>query len=292
MSYLIPRDYQVNIQDVNVQQIINSDESIRNRAQLAGEAEAQSYLKQKYNISREFQALTVFDITKIYLAFSRVYINAAAYVATSTYNTDDYTLYLGNIYIAIDDSITGAFNLAKWDLIAPQYTIYETKAPYNEFSYSSYYNVGDLVIWNNSTYSCKIQTPVLDHDTALQYRTIQSLPQQNVAPDDPVNGLTYWGAGTPYSVTGQQPNDTNYFTEGDPRDAQMVLYTCDVVLYHLHARIAPRNIPELRVKRYDDSVAWFKMCAEGTITPNLPLITPKQGNRIRYGGSIKQINSY
>jgi hypothetical protein len=34
------------------------------------------------------------------------------------------------------------------------------------------------------------------------------------------------------------------------------------------------------------------MCAEGNVTPNLPLISPKQGNRIRYGGGIRQINSY
>lgn len=294
MAYLIPNDYKVNIQDINVQQIINSDESIRDRAQLAGEAEAQSYLKQKYDISREFQDMLPFEFAKVYSAFNRFYLDAETYNPANTYNSRDLTLYNGVVYICRSghNNITGAFNPADWTTLGKQYEIFLVKPPSPEFNYSNLYKIGDVVFFKNNIYTCRVQTSLLDHDTALQYRTIQNLPLPNVAPDDPISGLQYWGAPTLYEVTEVVPPNTMAYTKTDPRDAQMVLYTCDIVLYHLHTRIAPRNIPELRVKRYDDAIKWLHMCGEGAITPNLPLIQPKQGNRIRYGGNIKQINSY
>jgi hypothetical protein len=291
MAYLIPYDYKVNIQDINIQQIINSDESIRDRAQLAGEAEAKSYLKQKYDTSREFQDIFPYSYTKTYVPFNRFYLDADAYSTTTSYAVHDLTLYNGSVY-SCSAVTTGAFDPTKWTILGKQYTIFYVLPPYPEFNYSSMYNIGDVVYFKGNIYTCRVQTSVLDHDTALQYGTIQNLPLPNVAPDDPISGIHYWGAPTVYVVNNQLPTNTNLFSQSDNRDAQMVLYTCDIVLYHLHARIAPRNIPDLRVKRYDDAIAWLKMCAEGAITPNLPLIQPKQGNRIRYGGNIRQINSY
>lgn len=291
MAYLIPIDYSVNIQDVNIQQIINSDETIRERAQLAGEAEAKSYLRQKYDISREFQNTIPWVYAQTYYAFQRFYLTASTYNGANNYLLNDLTLHNGNVYICISPT-SGTLELGDWDLVGALNTIYSVKTPHPEFDYGALYNIGDQVFWKNKVYECKIQTAVLDHDTGLQYREIKNLPLPNVAPDDPIAGLQYWGTGTAYSVTNQDPNNTTYFEKTDNRDPQMVLYLCDVVLYHLHTRIAPRNIPELRVKRYDDAIAWLKMCAEGNITPNLPLIKPQQGNRIRFGGGIRQINTY
>ena len=108
----------------------------------------------------------------------------------------------------------------------------------------------------------------------------------------PLTGM-HTRTGTNYFVPiGTSINDTNYWVMADNRDAQMVMYLCDVSLFHLHSRIAPRNIPDLRVKRYEAAIMWFKMCAVGDVTPELPLLTPRQGNRIRFGGNIKNINSY
>ena len=161
------------------------------------------------------------------------------------------------------------------------------------FQYGGLYNLGDQVFWKGKIYTCKIQTPLLDHDTGLQYRVIQQLPIANPAPDDINVGEQYWGVGVTYTIPiGTMPDNTAYFAAADNRDAQMVLYLIDVTLYHLHSRIAPRNIPDLRVKRYTDAVNWFKLCATGEVTPELPLLQPHQGNRIRYGGNIKQINNY
>ena len=270
MAYLIPFDYQVNIQDANIQQIINSDESIRTRAQLSGEAEAQSYLKQKYNISREFQDMLVWSQYTIYYAYQRVYLDANEYYGGDTYNENDLALYQGVVYTCLSNGVTGQWNAGNWGYLGKRYRVSYVKAPYPEFDYSAFYKVGDWVFWNNKSYQCKIATPILDHDTALQYRVTSNLPTPNVAPDDSVYGSQYWGTGVPYSVTGSLPDDTEVYVIGDNRDPQMVLYLCDIVLYHLHTRIAPRNIPDLRVKRYDDAIAWLRMCAEGSVTPNLP----------------------
>jgi phage gp36-like protein len=291
MAYLIPYDYHVSIQDANIQQIISNDESIRTRAQLAAEAEAQSYLKQKYDISREFQDLLPFSFSKTYKAFERFYLTAAAYVSATTYNLNDLTLFSGAVYIATATT-TGTFDPSKWTKLGQQFDIFSVIAPYPEFDFSGYYSIGNQVFWKNKTYTCRVKTAVLDHDTALQYRVTENLPYPNVPPDDPLQGVSYWGEGVNYNVTGQLPTNTTYFTKSDNRDQQMVLYLCDIVLFHLHTRIAPRNIPELRIKRYESAIEWLRMCAEGSVTPNLPLIKPKQGNRIRFGGNVRQINSY
>lgn len=90
-------------------------------------------------------------------------------------------------------------------------------------------------------------------------------------------------------ITAWQPVS---WVSGDNRSGLLVQKTIDIALNHLHAAIAPRNIPELRTKRYDDAIAFLKDCAMGNITLDSPLLDPIQGNRIRYGGSIKNNNTY
>ena len=174
-----------------------------------------------------------------------------------------------------------------------QGTIYSAKIPFNQFQYNNVYNVNDRVFWKNHTYNCLVQTPLLDHDAGLQFRTIEGLPLANVAPDDTTQGTIYWQDLGAYTVAvNTDITDTSKWLQFDNRDQQLVMYMIDIALYHVHSRIAPRNIPELRVKRYDDAIAWLKMAARGEITAQIPLIQPKQGNRIRFGGCIRNINSY
>lgn len=86
--------------------------------------------------------------------------------------------------------------------------------------------------------------------------------------------------------------DAELAKTGTNRDPQLLAYIIDIALFHLHSRIAPRNVPELRQTRYDNAIAWLKMCAFGDVTPKLLVKTPAQGNRIRYGGNVKKINQY
>ena len=82
------------------------------------------------------------------------------------------------------------------------------------------------------------------------------------------------------------------WVQGDNRDRSLVKNMVDIALYTLHSNIAPQNIPALRQKRYEKALEWCMTVAKGDITPNLPLLQPSQGNRIRIGGNIKLENSW
>ena len=108
-----------------------------------------------------------------------------------------------------------------------------------------------------------------------------------------MNGVTYWGTGTAYTVpAGTLPTNATYWTAGDNRTQAILMCVIDVCLYHVHSRIAPRNIPDLRRDRYVNAVDMLRAYARGEMTAKLPLIQPKSGARIRFGGPIKNINSY
>lgn len=87
--------------------------------------------------------------------------------------------------------------------------------------------------------------------------------------------------------------NAEYALTGNSRSLQVRMAVVDVTLYQLHSRIAPSNIPELRQKRYDQTIAWLKGCANGRVTPELTeLDITTTGSRIRFGGDVKQQNKY
>jgi len=89
--------------------------------------------------------------------------------------------------------------------------------------------------------------------------------------------------------TNQQP-DTNPddWTVGDQRNQVVVMYFVDLVIYHLHSSINPRNIPELRGIRYDAAIAWLKKVADAKLEPDLPKLEDDTGNLIRFNSNPKQ----
>lgn len=96
-------------------------------------------------------------------------------------------------------------------------------------------------------------------------------------------------------ATSESLTDTTYFTEGDERNPKIVDVTIDVLLYHMHSRISPRNIPDLRRLRYDGddpsqrggAVGYLKQVQKGVITPNLPVTdnSNQASHRVAYGKS-------
>ena len=87
--------------------------------------------------------------------------------------------------------------------------------------------------------------------------------------------------------------NTTYFTNIDERNTKIVQVTIDILLYHMHSRISPRNIPTLRRVRYDGddpaqrggAIGYLKQVQKGTITPNLPVTdnSDQSGHRIAWG---------
>jgi len=95
--------------------------------------------------------------------------------------------------------------------------------------------------------------------------------------------------------TANDPSNTIYWTQGDNRNQQIVLYAVDITLYHIHSRISQRQVPDLRVTRYNQAIDWLKMVAKGDITANLPPIPNASGQTgwsIRYGTGYLSSNNY
>lgn len=56
------------------------------------------------------------------------------------------------------------------------------------------------------------------------------------------------------------------------RNSLVVMYCVDILLYHVHSRISPSTIPEMRIVRYENAISWLKAVAKGDIVADLPRI--------------------
>jgi hypothetical protein len=294
MPYLRLYDYYQNIQSAQITQITGGSNAVRLGAELLAQEEVTSYLTQKYDMTAEFTDTAAWVYATSYKAKNRIYLDASAYSASATYALNALVLQAGNIYICTTAvTVAEPFNAAKWTLLGAQYDLFYVTLPKAEFNYTTVYAKGDQVWWKDKVYTCVIATTVYSHEQQLQYGDYGNIPVMNVAPDNTLNGVKYWGTGTAYAVAaGTRPTDTTKWTAGDNRSQKIVDCVIDIALYKMHSRIAPQNIPQLRVDNYDAAIVWLKACARGTVTANIPLIKPKQGNRIRFGGNIKNENHY
>jgi hypothetical protein len=292
MPYLIFTDFKKQIQTDNLLQVIGSDLNVLNTAQLQAIEEAKSYLVQKYDTSNELRPISQWNPTNYgYKPGESVYLDASGYSATENYAPGVLVLNANIVYRCIA-ATTGEFDVTKWKKIGNQYEMFVVKYPFAPFDYDANYVTGDKIYYSCSVYQALIGTKPVQGSSIIQYGTYNNVPAKNVAPDS-AEGAIRWKLIEQYKVPPYVAvTDTKYFTPGDGRSQQLVAVIIDICLYHLHSRIAPRNIPELRVKRYDDAIAWLRMCANGDITPALPELQPRQGARIRFGGSIKNQNSY
>lgn len=83
--------------------------------------------------------------------------------------------------------------------------------------------------------------------------------------------------------------------QGTDRNSIIVMYAVDIMLYHLHSRINPRQIPALRMERYDAAIKWLTMVSEGKLSPDLPLKGDPNDSgtaNITYIGFEKRRNNY
>jgi phage gp36-like protein len=84
---------------------------------------------------------------------------------------------------------------------------------------------------------------------------------------------------------------TIFAASGSNRNAEIIMYYVDMVLYHLHSRINPGQVPELRKERYGDALTWLDKMASGDYAADLPLIGDEDEdgvddrNVVQWGGS-------
>jgi len=261
-------DYLRVIQADNLSQIIEANSQIQKDTEQAAQAEMIGYLSQRYKVATVFSDTKIFSSSAVYNAKQLVEFTADAFSASSTYTTGQYVLQGGYIYKSIAGSAAHAFLLAEWTLICLDKTLYFVTLPENEYLSTTTYSIGDSVWFENKVYTALVNIKGIDPSYSA-----------------------YWGTGTTYSVTGTFPDDATKWTQGDNRNALIVQYLLDITLYHLHSRINPRNIPDLRKERYNGNdpmdrggaIGYLKAVASGDVNCDLPTIDPSQGLSIRWG---------
>ena len=72
--------------------------------------------------------------------------------------------------------------------------------------------------------------------------------------------------------------DAIFSTSGNDRNRLIVMYTADIVLYHLTASQPQKMGSEIRKERYERAVKWLEGVQGGKIIPDLPLKVSEDGS--------------
>lgn len=67
---------------------------------------------------------------------------------------------------------------------------------------------------------------------------------------------------------------------GTDRNRLVVMYTCDIALYHMAASTPQKMGMEIRKERYERAVKWLEGVQAGKIVPNLPLAMDEYGEPV------------
>ena len=65
--------------------------------------------------------------------------------------------------------------------------------------------------------------------------------------------------------------------EGDERNKLIVMYTCDIALYHMVSSMPQKMGSEIRKERYERAVKWLEGVQAGKIIPDLPVAVDTTG---------------
>lgn len=152
------------------------------------------------------------------------------------------------------------------------------------FSTATTYSTDDRVVYNNSIYKSVSGSTGVSPNTGTTSWTYITQDKSLY------NAIT--------GSTGVYPEDTNYFAKGDNRNPLIVQFLIDIVLYHLHCRISPRQIPDHRITRFDGgnsfqsggAIGWLKRVASGDVSVEIPKLSPSTGASIMWGSNLKNNN--
>ena len=142
-------------------------------------------------------------------------------------------------------------------------------------------HVNDFNRWDNKT---EYATSDIVTDTnGYVYTAIAASTNQ------PLTNTTYWA-----KMINVPTSNATYWTAGDNRYPMFVELAMDMTLYNLHARINPRNIPELRIERNREALDQLDRWASGTDTAEVLNInsTDSTGYSIRYGNSLDKQDNF
>lgn len=67
--------------------------------------------------------------------------------------------------------------------------------------------------------------------------------------------------------------EATFKAEGDNRNRLIVMYACDIALYHMTAAMPQKMGSEIRKERYERAIKWLEGVQAGKIIPELPVAT-------------------
>lgn len=83
-----------------------------------------------------------------------------------------------------------------------------------------------------------------------------------------------------------------FSASGKQRNKLVVMYTCDIAIYHMTASTPQKMGMEIRKERYERAIKWLEGVQAGKIVPDLPLAIDEYGETIgipmKYGSQKKQ----
>ena len=71
--------------------------------------------------------------------------------------------------------------------------------------------------------------------------------------------------------------DQIFNADADERNRLVVMYTCDIALYHMVSAMPQKMGSEVRKERYERAIKWLEGVQAGKIIPDLPLATGEDG---------------
>lgn len=82
-----------------------------------------------------------------------------------------------------------------------------------------------------------------------------------------------------------------FTSTADRRNKLLVMYTCDIALYHMSASASARMGAEIRKERYERAITWLQDLHAGKITADLPLLAGDDGKPLGVSwGSHKKLD--
>lgn len=277
--FLRTKDYYKQIAKDNFEQVlkqarqISGDSEILAMSELSAIEHIKSYISGRYRVNDIFESLNSFNIASNYYYGDRIDLTSTDYDNTTAYIVGDRVVYTNSVYECILNS-TGNLptNATYWILLGVE-GIYCVAYP-DQFDDRVLYSVGDRV----------------NVDYIVYERIANSGYIQGKVPTD----TNYWKAiqQSDYTaVTGVYPTNA-LWSYSDNRNYVIMTLLIDFVLYDIHSMINPRNVPELRIQRYNATKEFLEGVNKGSYNMNLPSFGAQKGYQLKAGSNEPFNNIY
>ena len=305
--FLQDSDYEQAIQIDNLNQVIENNYKLLLNIEKSAILEMEGYLTIRYDTDRCFNPIQSFSTASQYKANDIVNYTEPDFITYSFYNPNDRVNFNGVIYQQV--SATGSTGspgdgnwIANWQVITDNGQLFYVKYPFKEWNENVSYKTGDSVFMEDFVYMAGMNNinviPGNEQENVNGNVTIGNAPTGTMFNE---YKPYYWNlVGTQsYTIENYYPDNTNYWIQGDNRNSQIVMYLLDIIIYHLHCRINPRNIPDLKAIRYDGAspeqkggaIGWLKRCADGGVLLKIREKVPFVGSSIIWGSEYYRNNN-